>query len=229
MSAPEKIRQSEWWTEAQEMPDRHYDPSEGVSLADHLEAVSENLGFLVQPGEFDPFFAQLIGAMQAAGQDPALAAQILEPVALLHDIGKVREDKKATGDHPISGKQVKLRHPVMGLIAGLELLPEGLEYRDTVLALVEEHDTPFSWYMNFVNSGQAPKKKSWAKLDRSIDPKEDGSGIILLAVFKLADIDGHESVDDVSWFFDQANITYLMEKGKWLPVPNEEAIRSLEG
>jgi len=101
--------------------------------------------------------------------------------------------------------------------------------RETILALVEEHDTPFSWYVNFVNSSQAPKRKSWAKLDRNIDPKEDGSGIIALAVFKLADIDGHENVADVTWFFDQANSAYLVEKGKWLPVPGEGAIRSLEG
>jgi hypothetical protein len=228
MSLEQSIRESDWWRAAQDMPDRHYDPSEGVSLADHLEAVHRNLGFLTQPGNYHEYFGQLVSALGALGQDPVTYSRLLRPVALLHDIGKVREDKKADGEHPLTGKSVKLRHPVVSLAAGVELLPEDASNRATILALIEEHDTPFSWFVNFQNSGQAPKRKSWAKLDRSIDPREDGTGILLLAAFKLADIDGHESVDDVTWFFECANSTYLVEKGKWLPVPDESAIRSLE-
>jgi len=96
-----------------------------------------------------------------------------------------------------------------------------------VLALAEEHDTPFSWYMQFRKTGQVPKRKSWARLDRKINAKEDGSGLMLLAVFKLADIDGHENIDDVIWFFKQAFENYLREKGKWLPIPDRKAIMSL--
>lgn len=225
----ELIRQSEWWLLAQKMPDRHYDPGDNVSLADHLESVLRNLKFLSEPSNCDPYFAELTRALLAVGQDPATLSELLAPVALLHDIGKVREDKRATGVHPVNGSSVKLRHPIVGLQAAVEILPEDLAKRETILALVEEHNTPFSWYMNFVNSGQAPKRKLWAKLDRNIDSREDGSGIIALAVFKLADIDGHENVADVTWFFDQANSAYLLEKGKWMPVPGEDAIRSLEG
>jgi len=210
------------------MPDRHYDVSENVSLADHLDAVHGNLGFLKGLSGYHSYYGDLVGAIRALGQTAEQLLELLGPVALLHDIGKVSEDKEAKGDHPITGKPVKLRHPIVGLQAAIEILPADLPNLDSIFALVEEHDTPFSWYMNFVKSGQAPKRKSWAKLDRSIDPSENGSGILALAVFKLADIDGHENVDDVVWFFEQANTVYLSEKGKWLPVPSEEAIRSLE-
>ena len=228
MSVEQTIRNSDWWRATQDMADRHYDPSEGISLADHLDAVHRNLGFLTEPDSCHEYFGQLVLALVAVGQDPASCSQILSPVALLHDIGKVREDKKAEGEHPLTGKPVRLRHPIVSLSAGVELLPADASNRATVLALIEEHDTPFSWFVNFQKSGQAPKRKSWAKLDRAIDPQEDGTGILLLATFKLADIDGHENVDDVVWFFECANSTYLVEKGKWLPVPDESAIRSLE-
>jgi hypothetical protein len=228
MSFDQIIRGSDWWRAAQGMADRHYDPSEGISLADHLDAVHRNLGFLTEPTRYHEYFGQLVSALAAARQDPVLYSEILSPVALLHDIGKVREDKKTEGEHPLTGKPVKLRHPIVSLSAGVELLPADANNRATMLALIEEHDTPFSWFVNFQNSGQVPKRKSWAKLDRAIGAQEDGTGILLLATFKLADIDGHESVDDVTWFFDCANRTYLVEKGKWLPDPDESAIRSLE-
>ncbi len=62
-----------------------------------------------------------------------------------------------------------------------------------------------------MRSGQIPKGNSWARLDRAIDDREDGPGIILLCVFKLADIDGHEDVDDVVWFFEQTYSSYLRQ------------------
>ena len=179
------IRESEWWRRAQEMLDRHYDPSD--------------------------------------------VAELLEPVALLHDIGKTKDDKETEGEHPITGKAVKMRHPIMGVIAAMEILPNDLAGRDTILALIEEHDTPYSWYRQFRKTGQVPKRKSWARLDRKIDPQEDGTGLVLLSVFKLADIDGHENVEDVPWFMEQAHAHYLREKGKWLPVPERDVIQSLAG
>jgi len=227
MGAEETIKQSYWWREAQEMPDRHFDPSEGVSLSDHLEAVYRNLGLLSPGADHHDYFHQLNQALMNAALDPDEIKAILEPVALLHDIGKTREDKSAEGLHPTTGKSVRMRHPVVGVAAALDLLPEGYPERDTILALVDEHDTPFFWFMQFQKSGQIPKRKSWAKLDRKIDSREDGAGLVLLAVFKLADIGGHEEVDDAVWFFEQAFENYLREKGKWLPVPDKEAITSL--
>lgn len=228
MNTEQMIKNSKWWKQAQEMPDRHYELSEKIYLSDHLEAVFRNLRFLGLPNKYHEFYSTLINALITIGQDPVILMELLQPVALLHDIGKTKEDKGAECEHPLTGKTVKMRHPIMSVIAGLEILPEDLSNRETMLALIEEHDTPFSWYLQFEKSGQVPKKKSWAKLDRAIDPRENGTGIIMLAVFKLADIDGHENVEDVSWFIDQANINYLLEKGKWLPVPSDEAIRSLD-
>jgi len=209
------------------MPDRHYEESAGVSLADHLEAVHANLRRLLSPDGLDAYFDELRQALLFGGFDLPTTTELLGLVALLHDLGKVRDDKDKEGEHPLTGKSVKLRHPVVSLIAALELLPEAQAGRNTILALVEEHDTPYSWYLQFRRSGQVPKRKSWARLDRRIDPREDGTGIVILSVFKLADIDGHECVGDVLWFIEQANTTYLREKGRWVPVPSQNDIRRL--
>lgn len=223
----ERIRQSEWWREAEGMPDRHYDELDGVALTDHLQHVQANACLALSPCDRG-YFAELQTALVRAGIDPDDARETLSLVALLHDIGKTREDRHAKGEHPLTRKPVEMRHPIVSLIAALELLPEGLENRGTMLALVEEHDTPFSWYRQFRHSGQIPKPGSWARLDREIDPRGDGTGLLLLSVFKLADIDGHESVEDVVWFIEQANANLLREKGKEIPVPDEETIRDLE-
>lgn len=228
MEALHAIRTSDWWRLAQQVPDRHYDISKKVFLADHLERVRANLCFLDPAADGGSYPAQFRAAMVSAGMDPADARRLLEPVALLHDLGKVREDKEAEGAHPLTGKKVRMRHPVVGVIAALEILPSSLKGRERVLALVEEHDTPYSWYKQFERSGQVPKEKSWARLDRAIADREDGTGIILLCAFKLADIDGHAEVDDVIWFIDQANQCYLRQKGKWLPIPETQDVRGIE-
>jgi hypothetical protein len=228
MNVESAIRSSEWWRQAVEMPDRHYDLSAGVSLADHLEAVLRNLQSLHQAGERHEYFSQLNQALAGAGLVLLDAVNLLTPVALLHDIGKTKEDKSDEGEHPITGKAVKMRHPIVSVFAALELLPGGLDRRNTILALIEEHDTPYSWYMQFQKTGQIPKRKSWLRLDRKIDSREDGTGLVLLSLFKLVDVDGHENVDDVTWFFEQAYINYLREKGKWLPVPDQAVIQSLK-
>lgn len=220
-----KIKFSTWWREAEAMPDRHYDPSEGVTLADHLEAVERNLSFLDSSQTTSADFPSLRKALDAIEFDVSAALRILRPVALLHDIGKVKEDKSATAEHPLTGKSVTLRHPVVGVMAAVEILPDNAPHREAILALIEEHDTPYAWYRQFQSTGQIPGRKSWAKLDRKIDPRGNGDGLILLALFKLADIDGHEDVHDVVWFLDQANRNLLNELEKPLPVPDESAVR----
>ncbi len=228
MSLVDRVRQSEWWRLAEAMPDRHYDEDAGVHLSDHLDAVYGNLEFLVASRTPHEYFDHLLSALKTAGLDPGAAHTILAPVALLHDIGKVREDKNAEGTHPLTGKRVRMRHPVVGVLAGMELLPPAAEHRNTILALIDEHDTPYSWYMQYRKTGHTPHTRSWARLDRRIDPQENGSGILLLCVFKIADIDGHEDVEDVIWFIGQAYESYLRQKGKWVPIPSMEAIRALE-
>ncbi len=227
MSIETEIKNSDWWRMAREMPDRHYDPSENIYLADHLEAVARNLRFLQPSARLHEYFAMLRETLAYAGFDLSVIANILTPAALLHDIGKTGEDKAAQGEHPLTGKPVKMRHPIVSVTAALELLPDTLTGRDTILALIEEHDTPYSWYMQFRKTAQVPKRKSWARLDRKIDSRADGTGLVLLSIFKLADIDGHANLEDVSWFIELADNCYLREKGKWLPVPDAEALQSL--
>ena len=43
----------------------------------------------------------------------------------------------------------------------------------------------------------------------------------MLALFKLADIDGHESLADLIWFYEQLNEKYLNILGKPMPIPTE--------
>jgi hypothetical protein len=225
MQAEELIRKSQWWLEAQRTPDRHYAESEGVTLADHLPRVHRNLLLMLSPEVSGGYFAELRQALANDGFDLGSLLAILEPVTLLHDIGKLKEDKIAEGEHPLTHKAVKMRHPIVSLIAALEILPESLEHRNTILTMVEEHDTPLSWYMQFHRSGQIPHRKSWAQLDRRIEPREDCSGLVLLSIFKLADVDGHENVEDVRWFIEQANLNLLRVKGKWVPMPDQITIQ----
>jgi hypothetical protein len=209
------------------MPDRHYAEDRHVSVADHLEAVLAHLARLLAPDPPPGFRRDLAGALTTIGLDPKVVLSVLTPVALLHDIGKPAEDKEALTNHPQTGKSVPKRHPVLGLAAGLELLPPDCPRRDTILALVEEHDTPYSWYRQARATGQLPSRKGWGRLDEKIAGRRDGSGIILLAVFKMADIDGHEDITDVRWFVEQANDSYLASLGRPLPVPTDADLRAL--
>lgn len=227
MNLETKITNSEWWRQAQKMPDRHFDPAAGVSLADHLVAVHRNLRFLCSSEPMHDYFPRLRGAIVNAGLDLAEIEEILSPVALLHDIGKTQDDKDVKIRHPLTGKVVQKRHPVVGVSAALELLPIDLKHRHKVIALIEEHNTPHGCYMQFRRNGQIPKRKSWVRLDRKIDAQGDGTGLMLLTLINFADIHGHDNVEDVSWFLDEANTNYLQEKGKWLPVPDRDAIESL--
>ncbi len=227
MNIETTIKSSDWWRQAQAMQDRHYHSLPGVMLADHLEQTMRNLTSILSINNSLPFVVQLQSAMISAGLTLKWALQILAPVALLHDIGKTKEEKRVEGKHFLTGKIVKMRHAGIGVIAAQEILPSMFDGREVILALIEEHDTPYLWFIQHQKNGQIPSAKSWARLDRKIDSRADGTGLILLCLFKLADIDGHENVDDVLWFIEQANGNYLRGKGKWLSVPDQEAIRSL--
>jgi len=56
----------------------------------------------------------------------------------------------------------------------------------------------------------------------------DVHGMLLLALFKLADIDGHVNVEDVCWFSEQTNSNYPNQKGKWIPVPTPKDVKRLK-
>ena len=42
---------------------------------------------------------------------------------------------------------------------------------------------------------------------------------------KLADIDGHENLDDLFWFYEQLNSKYLTILGKPIPLPTEKDLK----
>ncbi len=69
MDAEALIKQSDWWREAQEMPDRHYEESAGFSLADHLQSVHDNLRRLLSPDGLDGYFAEVRQAVVDVGFD----------------------------------------------------------------------------------------------------------------------------------------------------------------
>ena len=227
MDLVELIRSSTWWETASSTPDRHYAPSEGVSLADHLSAVHRNVETILREPPQGEYVEVLQAALAAFELDLELLRNILVPVALLHDIGKPIEDKTAEIPHPLTGKSVKKRHPIVGVMAAQELIPEDWPNRHEIMALVEEHDTPYAWYVQNQRTSQTPGPKSWTKLDKRIHPTSDGAGVVMLALFKLADIDGHTNVDDVPWFFAEANRNYLQNTGKWLPVPSADVVRRI--
>jgi hypothetical protein len=227
MTVAAAIRSSRWWQAAAAMHDRHHPEERPVSVADHLEAVLAHLVRLLAPDPAPGLRRDLAAALTTMGLDTKDVLSVLTPVALLHDIGKPAEDKEPSMDHPVTGKAVPRRHPVLGVAAGLELLPPECTRRDTILALVEEHDTPYSWYRQFRATGQLPSRKGWGRLDEKIAGRLDGSGIVLLAVFTMADIDGHEDITDVLWFVEQANNTYLAALGRPLPVPTDADLRAL--
>jgi hypothetical protein len=146
------IQQSEWWQRAAQTHDRHYSESHNISVADHLLAVARCVRSLVAEDEVveDNYAGTLRDTLrgQQIGLEKAFA--ILYPAALLHDIGKPIEDKKGEMAHPLTGKKKPARHPLIGARAAVELVPDDVPYKDAIVALVEEHDTPYSWYRNFL-------------------------------------------------------------------------------
>lgn len=174
MDLVKAIRSSTWWETASRTPDRHYAPSEAVSLADHLSAVHRNVEAILRVPPQGGYVEVLHAALTAFELDIGLLRNILVPVALLHDIGKPIEDKTAEIPHPLTGKSVKKRHPIVGVTAAQEIVPEDWPNRHEIIALVEEHDTPYAWYVQNQRRSQTPKPRAWAKLDRNIQPTRTG-------------------------------------------------------
>jgi hypothetical protein len=222
----EKIRQSDWWTKATAYHDRHYEVSDGIMLSDHLNAVAQCIEKIFDSNT--PFHSSLLAVVDKFGLDRQQVKHELEIVALLHDIGKTEDDKKLQVEHPLKKVMVPKRHPIVGMLAAIELLNDDPLLTETgklrIYHLVEEHDSPYAFYRQFETTGTIPKFKSWKKLNDKIDERE-GVGLLYLLIFKLADIDGHEKVEDVMWFFRKAKKNYYNELDIELPVPEEGDIR----
>lgn len=100
MNIETMIKSSTWWQLARQMPDRHHDPSSGISIADHLQATHNNLRALLRPNPSHPFLVALHRALVGAGLELEGLGEMLTPVTLLHDIGKVREEDPRGRAHP---------------------------------------------------------------------------------------------------------------------------------
>ena len=218
MDLEKSIFGSPWWAAAEQMADRHYPPGAGVTVADHLLSVHEMVCLLLQSATDDHYLCELRHRLDIAG-DRAMIARDLRLVALLHDIGKPRESKREWVVHPLTGKRVAGRHPAIGAVAALELIPETCRGRALIVALVAKHSTGWSWFRQWTCSQQLPSKKAWQRLDQALPVAEAGLGVVHLVLFKLADIDGHADIQDVPWFVERANQGLLDDLGLSLPVP----------
>jgi hypothetical protein len=223
----DNIRQTDWWTKATKYKDRHYDASSGVMLSDHLNSVAASIDKIFSDTE-SPFIIDLFSLFNVLNLDKEKVRQELLMVSLLHDIGKTEDDKTQKMEHPLKKELVFKRHPVIGVQAAIEVLSSETSLSDTdkskIYALIDEHDTPYGLFRQFEKTSVIPEFKSWKKLNNKIDDK-DGVGLLYLLIFKLADIDGHESVQDVIWFFTAAQEKYFNQLGLQLPIPNESDVR----
>lgn len=220
-----RIRTSAWWRDACAMPDRHHPSGSGVFVADHLNSVHDRVSRILLHDAQDDYVPLLRSALAADGLDPSVLHDVLAPTALLHDIGKTRDDRLRRVIHPLTGKPVRLRHPVASVGAAIEILAPDTPHRATILALIDQHSTPYGWHTDFRKTHTLPRHASWVKLDERMDERADGTGLTLLCLFKMADVDGHGSVEDVPWFVHHANVMVLREHGRWLPIPSVPWLR----
>lgn len=205
----EEIKKSIWWKEAEKYPDRHHPKDSWVMLSDHLLITHENIKEIFSMKKWNIY--DLLSGYELAIERLQL---ILKIVALLHDIGKPQDNKDIDYIHPLTQKLVKKRHNILWMEAAIQILWDSKKLtdleKDIIYSLIDEHDTPFWWYINFSKTWQVPKLKSWKKLDNKIIWNDYAPlGIILLTIFKLADIDGHDDVSDVDWFIKNLNEFYL--------------------
>ena len=222
------IQCSEWWRRATQAHDGHFPDSQDVTLADHLEATACNIHRLLIDEPSFLFAADLRKALVDLNLQINEAIAILYPVALLHDIGKLIEAKGSVISHPITRKPVEARHPVLGLQALQELLPQDTPHWNTIAAVIEQHDTPHRWYKQYEKTGVIPTERAWLKLGRKINAPDQLMGLALLAVFDAADVHGHYDLGDVVWFFEKLNAVVLRKRSKWLPVPTDEDLGESE-
>jgi len=223
----EKIRQTDWWAKASNYNDRHYDASSGIMLSDHLNSVLASIDKIFAQQK-TPFVSDLFSLLSILNLNKEEVRKELSIVALLHDIGKTEDDKTQKIEHPLKKELVSKRHPVVGVQAAIDILGSDTTLSDSdklrIYILIDEHDTPYSLYRQFEKTGIFPEFKSWKKLNNKIDER-DGVGLLYLLIFKLADIDGHESVEDVIWFFKAAKEKYYDQLGLQLPIPTGNDVR----
>jgi len=222
-----KIKLSNWWKTAVKTIDSHYTNENGIMLSHHLEAVYENVENIFNLPEIG-FYKELFDLLYKMKLNKESIKNHLKIVALLHDIGKIAEDKNMVIPHPLTGKPAHKRHGLVGLMAAKEIIGHDLEKSEQdkliIYRTVELHDISFGLFREYRNTGEIPKSDKLSYIANKIHPIP-GAGILYLLLFKLADIHGHHSIEDVIWFYKVAATNYFKEFNIQLPIPTESDIR----
>lgn len=196
-------------------------------LVDHLTAVTENVdAFFDRP--FFGFHAEMLTALDSMNIDRDSIQKELKIISLLHDIGKVEDDKMLYIIHPLDHELVLKRHTVVSVYAAMEILgPDTYlaeEERNRIYWAIEQHDISYGLYKQFLSTGFSPGFETWKTLNDKINAA-DGVGLMYLLIFKLADIHGHANIGDVIWFYKTVRKNYFAPLGLYLPIPVEDDMR----
>jgi hypothetical protein len=223
----EKIKSSEWWALACNTVDSHYSNDSGVMLSHHLEAVYDNVVaiFTAPP---TAFYTALFDLLKQFDLTQEAVFRELKVIALLHDIGKPREDKSLIIAHPLTGKDAHRRHGLVSLMATMDILGNDLAdnpaAQQRIYRTVELHDMSYGLFRTFLATGDVPKFERWNYINNKIYPST-AVGLLYLMIFKLADIHGHGKIDDVLWFYETVQQHYFDYIQVTIPIPKEEDIR----
>ncbi len=223
----QKIKQSIWWQKAAVTVDSHFSNDNNVMLTHHLEAVYDNIHQLFhQP--LTPFLQALFALLPPLELEPTTVEQELKIVALLHDIGKIEEDKSLVVPHPLTGKPAHKRHGLVSLMAAMQIIEGDLDHipaiKNRIFRVIELHDMSYGLYREYESMGEVPETDRWQYISNKIFPQQ-GVGLMYLLLFKLADIHGHGNVSDVIWFYENARDHYFNKLNIALPIPSEQDIR----
>jgi hypothetical protein len=155
------------------------------------------------------------------------AFELIEPAALLHDLGKLFREGLLPPGHPLSGQKNTDRHAIISAELAARIISPDLPGRALILALVEQHDQPYSWYCQQRAGDKVPSPNAWRRLGERVWPGSPACGIAMLCVFKCADTHGHDEIDDAVWFCSAANPIIFDDVDMHFPVPSPADLRAM--
>lgn len=227
MNTTNLIRQSEYWQAALVAGDPHFAPGSGVTLADHLEAVAANAKAILIGDTDSEWVAAVRACLDSHVMPCRQAFELIGPSALLHDLGKLFQEGLLPAEHPLSGQKNTNRHSIISAELAARIIPPDLPGRDLILALVEQHDQPYSWYCQQRAGHRVPSPNAWRRLGERVWPGSPERGIAMLCVLKCADSHGHDDIDDAVWFCSAANENLFNKANVRFPVPSPTDLRAL--
>ena len=223
-----KIRQSHWWQLAANTVDNHCsNTSSDIMITHHLQAVYDNVDAIFNQSPAG-FYGKMFELLPQLKLNKDVVRDELKTVALLHDIGKPKEDKSLVIPHPLTGKPAHKRHGLVGLMAAMEIIGDDLahlpEKRNRIYRAVELHDMSYGLFREYKATGDVPQNERWDYINNKIHSLT-GAGLLYLLLFKLADIHGHANIGDVTWFYQTVKEHYFDKLELDLPIPSEADIR----